>query len=128
MGKLPPLPCFDRVLLAWTDNTCTYQELVPIHKLRQHAGICLVTATPVQIGAGFPEYIRLSLICITLSHRINRMRSDTRHNALAKCFYHLRGLIIHSLREDIGFRNNRNGDVLVAGVIALLLADVSSDR
>lgn len=123
-----PLPRFDRPSLTWTDNTCIYQDLLPIHELGQHPGIYLVTPTHLQAGAEFPEYIRLSLICTTLSHRMNRSGDDTRQDALSKSFYHFRGIIIRSLREDIEFRHSRNGDVLIAGIISLLLADVSSNR
>lgn len=119
------LPQFDRVSLTWTDNTCIYRDLTPIHELGQHPGIYLVTPTHLQLGAAFPEYIRLSLICTTLSHRINRLGNDTRHTDLAKSFYHFRGIIIRSLRKDIEVCQNRNGDLLVAGIVALLLADVS---
>lgn len=56
---------------------------------------------------------------------MNRLGNDGCQNSLAQSFYHFRGIIIRSLREDIEVRHNRNGDLLVAGVIALLLADVS---
>lgn len=57
---------------------------------------------------------------------MNRLGNEGYQNSLAKSFYHFRGIIIRSLREDIEARHKRNGDLLVAGVIALLLADVSS--
>lgn len=117
----------DRAALTWPDNTCIYRDLVPIHELGQHPGIYLVTPTHIQVGAGFPKYIQLSLICTTLSHRINRFGDNTRQNSLSKSFYHYRGVIIRSLREAIDDRHNCNGDVLIAGIIALLLADVSPD-
>lgn len=119
---------FNRSLLTLADNTCIYQDLLPIHELGQHPGIYLVTPTHLQIGAKFPAYIRFTLICTTLSHRINRLGNDTQQNALAQSFYHFRGIIIRSLREDINVRHNSNGDMLVAGIIALLLADVSLHR
>lgn len=108
-----------------TDNTIIYQDLIPIHELGPHPGIYLVTPTHLRIGADFPDYIRLSLICTTLSHRINRLRDGASDNALAKSFYQYRGMIIHSLREGIEVGHKHTGDLLVAGIISLLLADVS---
>lgn len=121
-----PLPHSDKASLTWTDNTCIYRDLLPLHELGQHPAIYPVTPVHLQRGTSFPEYIRLSLICTTLSHRINRTKTnDTANNSLIKSFCHFRGIIIRSLRENIQARQNRDGDLLVSGVISLLLADVS---
>lgn len=105
-------------------NTCIYQDLLPIRELGQHPAIYLVTPYHVQKGTSFPEYIRLSLICMTLNHRINRARrDDICHKSLSKSFYHFRGIILRSLRENLEAEHDRNGDLLVSGVTSLLLAD-----
>lgn len=122
-----PLSHLCRALLTVTDNTCIYHDLVPINELGQHPGIYLVTPTHIQLAVGFPEYIRLSLICTTLSHRISLSGTDTGRNALAKPLYQFRGIIIRSLRKDIEVRQNRNVDLLIAGIIAILLSGVSSN-
>lgn len=109
-----------------TDNTCIYRDLLPIRELGQHPAIYLVTPYHVQRGTSYPEYIRLSSICTTLSHRINRARrNDICPNSLSKSFYYFRGIIIRSLLENIEVKHNRNNDLLVSGIIALLLANVS---
>lgn len=101
-----------------------YQDLIPIQELGPHPGIYLVTPTHVKLGASFPDYIRLTLICTTLSHRINRIRNESQHGPLVKSFYHYRGIIIRSLMENIQGGDNHTIDMLVAGIIALLLSDV----
>ncbi|KIX09109.1 uncharacterized protein Z518_00187 [Rhinocladiella mackenziei CBS 650.93] len=61
---------------------------------------------------------------MTLSHRINRTRNDLQCNALAESFYRYRGNVIRSLREDINVEHKRTGDIVIAGIMSLLLADV----
>lgn len=62
---------------------------------------------------------------MTLSHRINRTRDDPQYMALTAPFYHYRGLALRSLSEDISVEGKRASDVVIAGTISLLLADVS---
>ena len=62
---------------------------------------------------------------MTLGHRINRMREDPQRNNLAETFYRYRGIVIRSLIEDINVERKRMGDVVIAGILSLLLADVS---
>jgi hypothetical protein len=80
------------------------------------------------MGTAYPDHVRLSLICMTLSHRINRTRAtdnDKSSTALVESFHRYRGLIIRSLNDDIDVERRRTSDVVIAGVVALLLADVS---
>jgi hypothetical protein len=65
------------------------------------------------------------LVCVTLSHRINRTRDSHQAAALAETYYRYRGLIIRSLREDIDVEQKRTSDLVLAGIMTLLLTEVS---
>jgi hypothetical protein len=56
---------------------------------------------------------------------MNQTRNDPHSKSLAVTFYRYRGLVICSLRSDINEGNKRTGDVVLAGIITLLLIDVS---
>ncbi|OIW28760.1 C6 zinc finger domain-containing protein [Coniochaeta ligniaria NRRL 30616] len=112
------------LLEAMTDNTCIYQDLAPLHELGPNPTIYPILPVHVQSGTLFPDHIRLSIVCMTLSHRINRTRDVGHSKALAESFYHYRGLAIRSLREDIDVEHKRTGDVVLAGIVSLLLSDV----
>lgn len=62
---------------------------------------------------------------MTLSHRMNQTRDDPHSKSLAVTFYRYRGLVIRSLRGDINQGHKRSSDVVLAGIITLLLIDVS---
>ncbi|KAL5362946.1 fungal-specific transcription factor domain-containing protein, partial [Aspergillus floccosus] len=64
------------------------------------------------------------MVCMTLSHRMNRIRNDSVFNPLAVTFFRYRGLVIRSLSSDIDEGHKRTGDVVLAGIITLLLVDV----
>ena len=91
----------------------------------------------MQFGTELPGHLRFGMICMTLSHRINRLRSSSEFdgNAVAfkreaplllESFYRYRGLVIRSLSEDLGNEAKRGGNVVIAGIVMLLLAEVSS--
>lgn len=79
----------------------------------------------IQIGETFPDHLRLNLVRMALSHQINRTMNDPECNAFAKNLYHYRGVVMRSPREDINVGHKRTGDIVITGIIALLLADVS---
>lgn len=56
---------------------------------------------------------------------MNQMRNDPQSKSLAVTFYRYRGLVIRSLRNDINQGHKRASDVVLAGIITLLLVDVS---
>lgn len=57
---------------------------------------------------------------------MNRIRSDpcSNHRTLAERFYLYRGAAIRSLREHLDLEGHCTSDIVIAGVVALLLADV----
>ncbi|RYP55618.1 hypothetical protein DL769_010108 [Monosporascus sp. CRB-8-3] len=71
-----------------------------------------------------PDYLRLSLICMTLNHRINRTRGDPHYGRLVKTFYQYRGIMIRSLSDDINVEHKRTSNAVIAGIMTLLLTDV----
>ena len=115
--------------LTWRAvNTCIYADLVPLNELAPNPHIYLLSPAHLQIGLGgsIPDYLRLSLVCMTLSHRINRTRGyhDPHCVHLVKNFYQYRGILIRSLGEDISVEHKRTSDAVIAGIMTLLLIDV----
>jgi hypothetical protein len=82
----------------------------------------------VQYSTRYPDYLRFSLVCTTLSHRMNRIRPSAYHGALAEAFYRYKGVVIRSLREDPSFGRKQISDAFIAGIITLLLIDVGLRR
>jgi hypothetical protein len=66
------------------------------------------------------------MLCMTLSHRMNRTRGDpgANHRDMAERFYKYRGEAIRSLREFLSVESQCTADVAIAGIVSLLLADV----
>lgn len=50
---------------------------------------------------------------------------DVQSNSLAKTFFRYRGLVIRSLSEEIKTVHKRSTNFVIAGVLMLLLVDVS---
>jgi hypothetical protein len=63
---------------------------------------------------------------MTLSHRINRTRSDPQSKPLAEKFYLYWGLAVRSLNEQLDVQDRQTSDLVMAGIMTLLLADVSA--
>ncbi|PWY82120.1 hypothetical protein BO70DRAFT_362045, partial [Aspergillus heteromorphus CBS 117.55] len=76
-----------------------------------------------QQGMAQPDYIRLIIVCMSLSHRVNHSRNDPRSATLVKSFLHYRGLIIRSLVEDLNLNHKRTSDHVIGGILTLLLVD-----
>jgi len=98
--------------------------MVPIRELGPNPYIYLITPTHVQMGVNFPDHIRLSLVCTAITHRANRTAPDGIPKALDETFYRYRGRIIRSLREDIANKEKCTSDIVLAGTLTLLVADV----
>lgn len=62
---------------------------------------------------------------MSLSHRMSRTTNGFRSSALAEPFYRYRGIIIRGLRDDMDVEHKRTGDSVIAGILTILLADVS---
>ncbi|XBQ89183.1 hypothetical protein V6000_004782 [Aspergillus fumigatus] len=106
-------------------NACIYPDLLPVNELGPHHGVYRISSALLRRGAAHPEYLQLGIVCMTLSHRMNQMRNDPQSKSLAVTFYRYRGLVIRSLRNDINQGHKRASDVVLAGIITLLLVDVS---
>lgn len=64
---------------------------------------------------------------MTLSHRANRLRHRD-SSALAERFYFYRGMAIQSLNKQLDMEKRCTSNSVLAGVVALLLVDVSDVR
>jgi hypothetical protein len=107
-----------------TVNTCIHPELLPILDLAPNPEVYPISPAHIQSAVAVPDHLTLNIVCMTLSHRIHRMRSDTVRRDLAEKLYRYRGNVLISLNEDIGVESRRKGDVLFAGIISFLLAEI----
>ncbi|KAL6365593.1 hypothetical protein LRP88_01593 [Fusarium phalaenopsidis] len=78
----------------------------------------------IQRAANKPDYLNFGMLCMTLSHRINRTRNDPQSKPLAEKFYLYWGLAVRSLNEQLDVRDKQTSDLVMAGIMTLLLADV----
>lgn len=111
-------------LTITTVNSCMYPQLADSLRLGTNTNIYKLSPNLFQLGLTRPAHLQLSLICLTLSHRINQLSHDVSSRPLKPTFYRYRGLVIRSLNEDINTPNTRNGDIVLAGILTLLLVDV----
>jgi hypothetical protein len=75
--------------------------------------------------AKVPDYLRLGFVCMTLSHRINRLGNSAEGGSLVETYFHYQGLILRSLIEDINLEHRQTSDFVIAGLVSFLLSDVS---
>jgi hypothetical protein len=80
----------------------------------------------IQNSAAFPDYVKLGMVCMILSHRINRTRSEPHARELSESFLLYRGDALRSLNLDLSLERNQTSDYVFVGIITLLLNDVSS--
>lgn len=99
--------------------------MLPMQELGPNPYLHFVTPSLFQCAAVLPNHVRLSFVCMTLSHRINQACGDFQSRTLMRKFYHFRGLVIHSLNEHLALDNQLKGNAVIAGIVALLLLDVS---
>lgn len=109
-------------------NTYIYKDLEHVNELGPNPHIYRITPSHVQRALIVPGYLRVSIVCVALSHRMNRLGEDwedLQFNVLRERYYLYRGIIIQSLNGDIGVTEKQLSDILIAGVITLFLTDVS---
>lgn len=82
------------------------------------------TPTHVQTSARLPDHLRLSLVSMTLSHRVDRTRNPG-WKVLVESYCRYRGIILRSLSEDIDAEHKHESDLVIPRVVIILLADVS---
>lgn len=98
---------------------------MPIHKLGQNPHIYTISPAQVQAAITLPDFLQLSMVCMTLSHQMNRTRDGARCDMLMEPFYQYRGNAIRSLNSEINVEHKRTADIVIAGIMMLLLIDVS---
>ncbi|KAE8142861.1 fungal-specific transcription factor domain-containing protein [Aspergillus pseudotamarii] len=105
-------------------NACIYPDLLHISRLGPNTAIYPITPPIFQVAiATHPDHIRLVIVCMTLSHRMNRARHGPECHALARNFFHYRGQLIRSLSDDIKVEHKCMSDLVIAGILTLLLVD-----
>jgi hypothetical protein len=66
------------------------------------------------------------MTCIVITHRRNWLRYDeTQEKALVNTLLHSRGKMIRSLSEDISVEEKHTENLVFAGILQLIFADVS---
>lgn len=60
-----------------------------------------------------------------MSHRINQTSNILQLKPLTEKFYFYWGLAVRSLNDYLNREDKRAGDTIIAGILTLLLADVS---
>ncbi|KUJ09632.1 uncharacterized protein LY89DRAFT_701176 [Mollisia scopiformis] len=105
-------------------NSCIYQDLLPIQELGPNPHIYPISATHLKVAATRPDYLLFGMICMTLSHRINRTRSESSSKALAQKFYLYWGLSVRSLNRRLDVKDGQLDDLVLVSVMTLLLTDV----
>lgn len=84
-----------------------------------------ISASLVQMASSSPDYLQWGMICMILSHRINRTRGEQRCQELNAKFYNYWGLAVQSLNRHLDTKCTHDSNMLIAGILTLLLADVS---
>ena len=96
-----------------------------MNALGQNPHIYVISPEYCQMGSLFPPYVRLGLVCMAVSYRINQTRSVGQPHPLEKAYYQHRGEIIRSLGQAIAVKGAQADDTVLAGTVSLLLCDVS---
>ncbi|KAK4098861.1 C6 zinc finger domain-containing protein [Parathielavia hyrcaniae] len=106
-------------------NVAIFPDLCPVQELGSNPSIYRISPELIREASSSPDYLRFAMLCMTLSHRMNRTRGDpgAHHKDMAERFYKYRGDAIRSLREFISVEGQCTADVAVAGIVSLLLAD-----
>lgn len=127
MGTLPGIydACTLMLLSLLAVNTRIFPGIFPILELGSNSAVHHISPKMFQDGMGHPDYVRLGMVCMCLSHRMNQTRDSSQLKTLSTTFLHYRGLIIRSLNEDIGVDHKRTSNLVVAGILTILIADVS---
>lgn len=127
MGTLSDRPdaCILIPLLLLAVNTRVFPGIFPILELGSNSAVHQISPIMFQNGMGHPDYVRLGMVCMCLSHRMNQTKDSSQIKTLSTTFLHYRGLIIRPLNEDIDVDHKRTSNLVVARILTILIADVS---
>lgn len=62
-------------LLMETVNSCILPDLAPLLELGPNPHVYPLTAKHIRVAATTPEYLQFGMVCMILSHRLNRTRA-----------------------------------------------------
>jgi hypothetical protein len=120
-------------------NTCIYLEMLPMQALGHNPHIYALSAQHFRDVPFFPDHLLLNFVCMALGHRMLRVAiaasqggsSSTVAGEVAEstkkltaAYYRYRCLAIQSLNEDLGVKERRESDFVLAGVLMVFLVDV----
>lgn len=106
-------------------NACILHDLLPITQLGPNPYLYEISEHHLQQAIYRPDYIHYGLLCNVLSHRINKSRGGIQMPGLEERFFHYRGIAIGSLSEHLADEGGQRSDAILAGVMTVLLLDVS---
>ncbi|KAJ5094964.1 hypothetical protein N7532_007255 [Penicillium argentinense] len=104
-------------------NNCMYPRLSQILLLSSNINIYRIPAELFKKALHAPDYAKLGLVCITLSHRMNQSGHNPDSKSLEKNFYNYRGHVIRSLNNDLHMIKKRDSHRVLTGILTLLLLD-----
>ncbi|KAL4938613.1 hypothetical protein BDV06DRAFT_225846 [Aspergillus oleicola] len=105
-------------------NTAMY-PILSRSRIKNHPGVYKIQPAHLKAGITRPDFLRLNIVCVALSHRINSSQHVVLRQSLVPTYYHFRGLVLRSLHDAMSVEQNRTQNVnyLIAGILSLLLAD-----
>lgn len=103
-------------------------DMQPIHELGRHPNLYQISVAHVRQGVERPAYLQFGMMCMALVHRMNRTGGPDcpRSKALAQQFYRFRGIAIRGLNHGLDAESSLADNCLIAGILTVLLNDVSS--
>lgn len=107
-------------------NAYVAPSLQPMHEITPNLAIPLISPWIFQRCLVAPDHAKLSLVCSSIAHRMNQNKDVC--EPLRQKFFHCRGLMIRSLRDDLTGDFMRNRKMVIQGIFNLLLVDVSQGR
>ncbi|KAF2851948.1 hypothetical protein T440DRAFT_488564 [Plenodomus tracheiphilus IPT5] len=109
-------------------NACILEDLTPMHEVGRHPYIHHISPARLKEATSVPEFLRSGLICMTLNHRMNQLGigSSLGVTGLAERYYLHWGITIRSLNKQLNVENKRTNDMVIAGILTILLADIQN--
>ncbi|KAL2856492.1 fungal-specific transcription factor domain-containing protein [Aspergillus pseudoustus] len=106
-------------------NDCIYPTMAQKRESSHNWNVYQITPAQFQKSVCRPEYTRMGIICMVLSHRRSQAADDLQAKALQRTALTYRGQAISSLNGAITDQESkRNKSLILAGILTLLHMDL----